>query len=497
MLDSFVVREDWANLKKNAKIYYELDGLGDRRWKQETYGVYEKSSFKLIEVNLEADEDKSKAADSFVAFYEEFPESDTAAQALNNASVYFREVDRIDDSVRIRHILVEDPKFGPETKYYYAQIESLGGDYEKIANFERASFYFEKLWSLYPEERKKREKEAPDTLDAMRATAGDAIYTAAVFQTALGHWETGIDNYNQFIKNYPEDDRIAELRLRVAKIYEDDNRWQDAANVFKNFYERPTKGVSAELTYAARLHHGQALIQIGKHVDAMKIYATTVKLFEKQLKDGLAAEGPHVEFVAEMMYMLAQPTLEKYLTLKISGAEQNTSWFEPERDADDYQILDSKKFKKAKETEDETLEKNLKGKMESLVEVQKTFQNVIDTGAGEWGLASAVALGKAYENMGDTLLTADHPFYLTEEQLELYRMGIEDTAYVQEEKAVNLFKFALGKSFELTLYNENTEFSTRRLGELRPDDFPGLEEQLLESRYTSSKVRLFDPETSL
>ena len=131
------------------------------------------------------------------------------------------------------------------------------------------------------------------------------------------------------------------------------------------------------------------------------------------------------------------------------------------------------------------------------MKVTETFTNVVTTGAGEWGLASLVALGKCYEDMGVSLNTSHRPFYLTEDQLGLYDMKLEDTAYVQEEKAVNAYKLALDKSYDLTLYNENTEFATRRLGELRPDDYPGLEEELLEARYTSQNIRQFDPETSL
>jgi hypothetical protein len=121
----------------------------------------------------------------------------------------------------------------------------------------------------------------------------------------------------------------------------------------------------------------------------------------------------------------------------------------------------------------------------------------VNTGAGERGLASLVALGKAYENMGASLINSDKPFYLTEDQVELYVMALQDKAYVQEEKAIEAYRLALSKSFELTLYNENTEFATRKLGELRPDDFPGLEEELTEPRYTSSKVRRFEFEPTL
>ena len=157
ILDSFVVNEDWENLKKNSKFYYEQESLGSSSFKKEVYQIYENASFKVIEVDFGKDEDKGKAADRFVAFYEEFPDSKVAAKALNNASVYYTQVDRLVDSLKIRHILVEDPKFGPKTKYYYDQISNLGFNYETVADFEKAAFYYEKLFSLYPEERKEGE----------------------------------------------------------------------------------------------------------------------------------------------------------------------------------------------------------------------------------------------------------------------------------------------------------------------------------------------------
>ena len=46
-------------------------------------------------------------------------------------------VDGVDDAVKVRHILVEDPKFGDKTKYYYDQVAALGYDYETIADYEK------------------------------------------------------------------------------------------------------------------------------------------------------------------------------------------------------------------------------------------------------------------------------------------------------------------------------------------------------------------------
>jgi hypothetical protein len=68
-------------------------------------------------------------------------------------------------------------------------------------------------------------------------------------------------------------------------------------------------------------------------------------------------------------------------------------------------------------------------------------------------------------------------------------MDLEDRIFPQEEKAAAAYNAALEKSYEINLYNDNLAFATRRLGELRPNDFTGLQEQLLEPGYTSSSTK--------
>jgi tetratricopeptide (TPR) repeat protein len=474
ILDSFVVREDWKNLKENAKFFYDQPSLGSASFKKETYNVYERASFKLIETEFDKDKDKGKAADAFVAFYTEFPTAETAAQALNNASIYYYDESRVADEMKVRHILIDDEKFGTKTKYYYDQVAALGDDYERIADFDRCAFYYEKLYALWPDELKKW-KGKPDDESRVSNKAGDALYSAAVFRTAMGDWVGGVANYDQFMASFPADARVNDIRLRVAKIYEEHAKWEEAGAIYQAYYTKPPAEASADNVYGARLHHGRALTSAGQKPKADKLYQETVDLWKKSGKP----PGPPTEFVAEMMYVLAQPQIDKYLALKIKGTGKPA------------------KSKAEQKAEDKALTDSLGAKSKSLLQVQGTFTDIVQTGAGEWGLAGLVALGKAYENMADSLTNGDVPSYLTEDQVEFYKLNIADKAYVQVEKAVEAYKTALDKSFELTLYNENTAYATRQLGVLRPDEFPGLHEELLEPRYTSTKVRVYPAEQAL
>jgi hypothetical protein len=169
-------------------------------------------------------------------------------------------------------------------------------------------------------------------------------------------------------------------------------------------------------------------------------------------------------FIAQIMYKQAQPTLDAYMAMDISGPGRSMN----------------------EQKTNEALKTQLINKAKALQNIEVVFTQIINVGAGEWGLASLVALGKAYDNMGDALMNSFIPDYLNEDQREFYVMGLEDKAYVQEEKAVNAYKLALEKAYEFNLYNDNTAYATRQLGELRPDEYPQLDEEMLTPRFTAA-----------
>lgn len=448
ILDSFNLVEDWANLKDVSKAFYDQQGLGSSEFKKEVYNIYERASFKLIDINYNKTKDAAVAADAYIAFFQEFPTSEVADQALNNAAVYYRQLANVNKEMNARQTLID--KF-PKSKYYNDHVSELGFLYEGIADFTAAAGWYEKLF----------------TLNKDHQAAKEALYSSALFRKALGQWEQAIKNYQQFITAYPTDERIPALTVEIAKIYEAHDQWDPASKVYYTFFSKPPTGATMDQVFFARLHYGLDLERLGganlAKVD--KHWKETVALFQAEKAKGTPMELSS-EFVAEIMYKQAVPTLDRYMAMQITGPTGKVS----------------------RKQEDEFLLKSLTSKARSLQEVEKLFQAIVETGAGEWGLASLVKLGQAYENMGDALRNSHVPSYLTAEQGELYKISLEDKVFVQIEKAVLAYSLSLEKSYQLSLYNDNTAFATRRLGELRPNDFPGLEERLLTPRYTTRNV---------
>ena len=481
ILDAFVVNDDTANLRKNAKFFYEQERLGSKAFKKEVYEIYQKASFKLIEKTFEKNKDKKVAGDAFVAFYKEFKTTaklETLSKALQNATVYYRDTEAISESMKIRHLLVEDPQFGAKTKYYYRQIAALGYDYETIASLDKAAFYYEKMFSLYPNELKKLKKSKDEDKDTkianMESQAADAIYSAAVFRKALEDSKAAINNYQKLVTAFPNDSRIDDVKITIARIHEENEDWTPAANAFMAFYTQASKETSPDFTFLARLRHGKALEKMNQKSKADRVYKETVELYGKLVEAG-AKPSLYTDYAAEMMFILAQPQLEEFMELGIKSLGKGAK----------------------RKAEDKHLIAQLKDKQQSLKGIGETYVPIIETGSGQWSLAALVQLGKAMEDHADTLENGDIPFYLTGDQAELYQMSMQDQVYPKIEEAVNFYKQALDKAYELTLYTEDTAFATRRLGVLRPDDFPRLEEEIIQPRFTSSKSRSYDFEKEM
>jgi len=443
ILDSFNLVEDWKNLKDVAKAFYDQKGLGRTSFKKSVYNIYERASFKLIEVNLAKDKDEIKAADAFMAFYDEFPNSEVADTALNNAAVYYHQKKKPQKAMDTRLLLVG--KF-PKSKYYNDTIANLGFDYENIADFGSAANYYEELFSL----------------DKEHASAKEAIYSAAVFRKAMNDSTAAIKNYQAFIKAFPDDDRITDVKLTIAKILEKHEKWPEVAKLYQA-YAADTSGKTPEQIFYAKFQYGLALEKQGR--SATSHWKQLVSDYEKAKASGTEM-GLATEFAARVMMMLAKPKLDAALALSISGPDR------PVTDKKEAEILKNQLVDKAK----------------AVQEIEASYLEIIQTGAGEYGLAALVDLGGLYENLASTLRSAYVPPKLTEDQIELYKMGLEDKAYPNEEKAVQAYTQALTKSYELNLYNENTALAVRQLGVLRPFDYPGLSEDLITPRFTSNSV---------
>ena len=496
ILGALEIREDWPAMRDTSKSFWQTKELGTDAFRQEMYTIYRKASLDVITVNFETTKDESKFADDLMAFYKEFPDYKDADAILNDASVYYAKAGRVADSMAVRTTLVEDERFAGKTQYYYEQVGQLGFNYEQIADFDKASAYYDKLFSLYPAEREKlvkardaekdaeKKAELVKKIEAIDGQAGDAQFTTAVFHIAQGDWQGGVERLQAFIKTFPSDARVPDLRLRIANTYETQGQHDKAVAAFSEFYKVQHKDIDVDRQFYARLHHGRNLITLGKTAEATAVYKESADLYRKLAKAGTAA-GAWSSNAAEMMFFLIRPEYDAYNKLDLDSTYPT----DPGPSAGSTEAIIKKDTK--------AIKAKLSEKISALTNLEKKYKEILDTGAGDWGMAALVQLGQAYENIAMRMTTSKPPYYLNAEERDFYIMGLQDAAFPQTSKAVAVYAAALEKAYELNLYNENTALATRKLGELRPGEFPGLAEDLPKGGRTADKTRVFDIEPSL
>ncbi|MES2642778.1 MAG: tetratricopeptide repeat protein [Myxococcota bacterium] len=440
ILDSFALVEDWDALRANAKRYRDQPGLGSEGFKREVATVYENASLKAIEARFAKDHDTAAVAAAYLAWNEEFPASPNAELALHNASVHLATLGRAREALAARQALVA--RF-PRSKHTPDAVAAVGYGYESLAQFDQAAIWYERLATAHPTH--------PD--------APDACTSAALFRASLGQWEGAVADYQRYLTTWPERADAEGVRLAVAQLYEEHGKPSDAAALYQRFFTKPAPAATVEQVMFARLRYGLQLEALGQGKKVAAHWKESVAWFERA---GAVEVSAATAYAAQMRFALAEPTWEAYAALAIDGPKG--------RDLSPAQI-------------NALLGAQLLAKVRALGEVTRAYTAVMVPGAGEWAMAAATRIGAAHEEMSAALDASYIPGFLTEDQKELYRMGLDDRIYAENQKAAEAYTATLTTSHRLSVYNAHTASAVRRLGVLQPDEHPVLTETLLTPRF--------------
>ncbi|MBM76631.1 MAG: hypothetical protein CMK59_14590 [Proteobacteria bacterium] len=454
---------DYKALKETSKAFYDQKGLGNSKFKKDMFEYYQLAYLQLIDMtfksspgfalyntegsDLKDNNDVRAAANGFRDYVDAFPEAENAPNVLNTSAVYYYKIKDMAKTMETRHLMID--KY-PTSKYYIDHIAELGYAYETIADFETASQWYEKLFEI----------------DKEHASAKDAFYTASLFRESLGQWEQAIANKEKYIQAYPEDERVLGMKIDIPKVYQKFDQIDKAKSAYNNFQKNPPKDAPIEFVFFARMKYGEILRDENRPDRLDKHWDMVLKQFEKLDEEKMT---PQMKvFKAEAAFERAIYSSQKYMDSKISGPSSSSA---------------------SQKSIDRALKKQLKVKTEGLQKTEEKYNEVIAIGGGEWTLAAVVQIGRAYDNYAQTIQNSYIPTYLSEDQKELYNMQLEDRTYQYQQKAIAYYQKALEVAFELNLYNETTAFATRRLGELRPEEYQPLTEDLLDPNYLSTQIR--------
>lgn len=330
---------------------------------------------------------------------------------------------------------------------------------------------------------------------AFRETLAQLRYRIAEEHLKEGRDNDAIVKFNESFVTYPGS-RVGEAALsKLGYIYLQSNKIDDLEEVVKRIsieYPSSDKGMSLlvesarrvekeEPLKAARLYEYASSIALNKD-DAVKLLFAAAILNQENgdyskagelLKNYIKNKDIAVRDEGEARYRLG--CIELQAGRKRDGIEMLESVLELRGKADD-QVIAKTRLILARERQDAYLETKLTQPFEkTLKKKTKLLNNLLEeySGVGKSGVPELLPeiyfqMGHILENFRDSLLDAEKPKDLTEEELKEYNFLLEEKAYPYEEQAVKAYGQGLEIGREQMIKNEWVKKSLERLIYLRP-----------------------------
>lgn len=277
-----------------------------------------------------------------------------------------------------------------------------------------------------------------------------ALLALAATQDDMGLFAEAARSYLAFSLEYPEEPQAAEAALRAGVLFEAQGLLADALPAYQQALRLEHPERAALLLQVAALQtdkEAKATLRRALEEGVIEAWEPLWRLDPSLVDEALAQEELPQDLRGEMLF--SRIDVEAYDALQLSGPEAS-------------------------------LKKQFVDKSRALRDIEGQVSLVIATGSGEWGIASLVLLGQAYEAFGESLLQSARPA-LEDEALDYYEAGLADQDAVLRMKAEEAYELALAKSFELGITNEHTDRALDRLRVLDPLDWPEQQEELIEA----------------
>ncbi|HEX5745757.1 MAG TPA: tetratricopeptide repeat protein [Archangium sp.] len=474
-------REEWLELNKLSRQFLANEKLlkPSPEFAARVARVVEGSQYKWIhEVVYQKEKNPAKAAELFLDYVKEFPRSENADRALTSAMVIFQEAGQLDRGVAAGERVLTDyagSPFEPKIRYTLARL------YEKLAEFRKAAAMYaafvdahdaasradaarkakpvaskgkdskgkdakakdakkESLSSDTPnagEARANRDEERHQLLTEASAWVPDALFNAGLWWEGVGESDKAISAYRAYIARFKARPDVPQLAYNIGLVHEKDGKHAEAARAFESFaetYGRDSRTTAAQL-YLARYRQLIAYRELKNVRDTERMQGELVRGWarlsqeEKQRPDLLDAYG-HARFLA------VEYDWQRYTNIRFKNVA--------------------------------TIRRDLAAKQQSIQKLEKAYVDVLGTGSGEWGIAALTRIGLAYADFARNILESPDPAGLDEEQTAMYRAELENLALPLEDKATEALEKALGKAYELSLYNEWTLAAQDQVNRYRP-----------------------------
>jgi TolA-binding protein len=449
VLDIYNGLKDYDTLEALAREFYDNKELGDQKFKTDCRRIVEAATFKKIE-KREKDKDYLVAAEAYMAFAREFPESEYVEKSVYNAAVNYDKGGQLDKAISTRRYLIE--KF-PKSELVPTVLYNIAESYERVADFEKAAAEYEIFAQRY----------------ASDARAEVALFNAGVYRRTLLQHVKAKESFNAYLKAYPNAKESTQVQFSLCEMLEEKRDWGGAEACFFDFY-RKNKARDPERWLAAQYKRGLIFRDKTKY---KKGSDEALDDFKKQATKKMKEVGK--EFQSKMP--LAN---EGLAALALQDAE--------------IEFAEYKRMNFKNPENEKAFKKSLEDKLNRMKQVKKTFENVIIVyREADQTLASLYYIAETVRDVIRAFNETPVParvqvegkwIALNAELKEMYKEKLKAETLPFEEQAIEAYRACNKKANDLGVYNRWSVKALERLHDYRPDEFPLITE--MKTKPTSS-----------
>jgi tetratricopeptide (TPR) repeat protein len=472
ILDSYNLLEDWAKVNEWARKFYANDKLATGKFRDELSKVIEQSSFKLVS-QLEAKGQFAKAAEAYLSFVADFPQTEIADVALFNASVDYYKAKMLDKAIQVRQRIIEQypsSRFVPECIYNNAEALEAIGDFQEsadvyeqyVAGYENSKSGGSASARAAPARAKKgkagKGKPSPVVSDKPGAPqkweeskAQVALFNAATYREGLGQFKAALALRERYLTLWPKAKDAEDVFLAIVDLHEKTGNYIKAMTQLEE-YERqymrsPSKFLMAEGRIVDIYEN-----KLRRPKDTERLYARILDYYEKLPK--------------RLQQSLEKSALEPVARAQFRSVEQ------------DFQFYSRVKLSWGRPASPEKFKASIKDKNDSRAVVEKKYVQTVQIGAAEPAICALHRLGLVYDNFADKLINAPMPPGIDEETEMALRDEFGNNAQPLKESAAEAFGNAVAKARELDIFNTCAAESLKMLrNTYRPEQYPTMVEE--------------------
>jgi len=472
ILDSLNMKQDWRQLNAKVRDFLKRPKLVAKpAFRNDLIVLNEKSSFKKVEVT-EGEKLWVAAAEEYMVFYKEFPQSVFIDQALYNASVHYVTGGELYKSIDVQKMYLADKRLA-KSPIRDDVMFNLGKNYEALAYYDKAADQYEAYSKEY----------------SAGKHVKDAIYNAAIFHENLGHTEKAMVLKQQYLTKTTDEAEKDQIRFQFAFMYWDVNDFSNA----EKYYREYLNGREKDITWPHEDAKTGEILSRGKiKGDPNTIYISHYQLITIMRKQNRNAEVDK-EFV--VIRRLASCDVDVALgeVAKDAIAESEFLRLKTEfKDYEEYKLVVSANFSQKKWNE--TLLSKLETKSKLALELSKKYEKIMELKSARWTVASLYMIGEIYKYYSLALFNSEMPYWLTMDQEVIYQDGIQRRAEPVERKAIEGFVKCVETANKTGVYGFYVDEARMELIGYMPDVYyveneiklePGFES---DSRYVAAYV---------